>query len=75
MPSDDNKILKFSQYEKSGKPPFVIYTDPECITQKIDRCKNNTENSFTTKLSEHILSYFSMSTISSFRNIENKQVV
>ena len=75
MPSDDNKILEFSQYEKSDKPPFVIYTDPECITQKIDRCKNNTENSFTTKLSEHILSYFSMSTILSFRNIENKQDV
>ena len=75
MPSDDTKILECSQYKKSDKPPFVIYTDPECITEKIDGCKNNTENSFLTKLNEHILSYFSMSTISSFRNIENKQDV
>ena len=40
--------------------------------QKIDGCKNNPENSSTTEVSEHIPSGFSMSTISSFRSIENK---
>ena len=37
----------------------------------IDGCKNNPENSSTTKVREHI----SMSTISLFRSIENKHDV
>ena len=35
-------------------------------------CKNNPENSSTSKVSEHIPSGLSMSTTSSFRRIENK---
>ena len=42
------------------------------MMEKIDGCKNN---SSTTKLSEHVPSGFSMSTISSFRSIENKHDV
>ena len=34
-------------------------------------CKNNPENLLTTKDCKHIASGFSMSTISSFKNIEN----
>ena len=45
------------------------------IIEKIDGCKNNPKNSFTTKVSEHIPSGFSMSTISSFKSIENKHDV
>ena len=44
-------------------------------TEKIDGCKSNPENSSTTKVSEHVPSGFSMSTISSFKNIENKHDV
>ena len=72
MPSDDTKILGFNQYQKSDKTPFIIYAGLECITEKIDGCKNNSENSSTKKVSEHIPSDFSMSAISSFRSIENK---
>ena len=43
--------------------------------EKIDGCENNPENSSTTKVSKHIPSGFSMSTISLFRNIENKHDV
>ena len=42
--------------------------------KKIDECKNNSKNSFTIK-GEHILSGFSMSTISSFISIKNKHGV
>ena len=66
MPSEETKILKFSQYQKSDREPF-IYADLECIIDKIDGT--------TTKVSKHIPSGFSMSTISSFRNIENKHDV
>ena len=63
MPCQDTKILEFNQYQISGKTPFVIYGDLEYIIE-------NTENSFTTKVSEQISSDISMSTISSFRSIE-----
>ena len=72
MPSEDTKILQFNQCQISDKAPFIIYADLDCITKKIDGCKNNPENSSKTKVREHISSGFSMSTTSLFRNIENK---
>ena len=61
MPFEDTKILEFNQYQKSDKAPFIIYVDLACITEKIDRCKSNPENSFATKLGEHNPLGFSMS--------------
>ena len=75
MPSEDTKILEFNQYQESDKLPFFIFADLECLLEKIDGSKNNPENSSTTKVDKHIPSSFSMSTISSFKNIENKQDV
>ena len=75
VPFEDTKLLEFNQYQKSDKAPFSIYLDRECIIEKIDGCKNNPENSSTTKVSKHILSGFSTSTISSFRSTENKHGV
>ena len=49
--------------------------DFECILEKIDRCKNYSDNSSTTKETKHIASGFSMSTMSLFRRIENKHDV
>ena len=69
MPSEDTKILELNQYQRSDKAPFVIYADLEYF---IGISKYNPENSSTTKISEHIPSDFPMSTISSFKNIENK---
>ena len=75
MPSEDIKILKLNQYQKSGNALFIIYTDRQWIIEKIDECKNIPESFSTLKVSEHILSAFSMSTISSFKSIENKHNV
>ena len=36
----------------------MIYAYLECIIEKIDGCKNDLENSFTTKVGEHIPSGF-----------------
>ena len=47
----------------------------QILSEKIDGCKNNPENSCTTKVSEHVPSGFSISVISSFRSIENKHEV
>ena len=72
MSSKDTKILQFSQYQNSDKTPRIIYEDFESLIEKTDVCKNNSEKSFTTKVSEHIPSDFSISIISSFKNTEHK---
>ena len=72
MPFEDTKISEFNQYQKSDKASFIIYAHLKCIIEKINRCKNNPENSSTTKTSEHIPSGFSISAISSTKSIENK---
>ena len=75
MPSNGTKILESNQFQKSDKTSFVIHADFECLIEKVDGCKINTENSSTTKVSEHIPSGFSRTTISSFKSIENKHDV
>ena len=75
VPSEDTKILEFSQYRKSDKAAFIIYTAFECLIEKIDGCKNNPENSSATEVGEHFPSAFSMSPTSSFKTIENKHDV
>ena len=54
IPSADNKILKFSQHQKS----YIILTYFEGLMEKFDGCKNNTENSSITKVVEHIHQLF-----------------
>ena len=51
----------------------MIYADLECLIEKINGCKNNLENSSTTKVGEHIPSGFSMFKTSSFKSIEKKR--
>ena len=72
MPSEDTKIFEFNQYQKSDKAPFIIYADFKCLIETINGCKNNPENSSTTKVGKHIPSGFSMLAIASFtKSIEN----
>ena len=72
MLSEDTKILQVNQDKKSDKAPFIIFVDLECTIEKIDTCKNNPENSSTTKISEHIPPGFSMTIVSSSESIEDK---
>ena len=75
MPSEGTNILEFNQHQKSDKAPFIMYVDLKYIIEKIDGCKNNPENSSTAKVSKHIPSGFSMSTICLFRTTKNKRDV
>ena len=63
----------YAQYCKSDKAQFIIYADLESLMEKIDGCKNNLEKS-SAKVSESIPSCFSMSTISSFKDIETSMM-
>ena len=68
---EDNKILEFDQYQKADKAAFIIYAYLECVWQKgLMDVKINLK--IKKKVSEHIPSGFSMSTIPLFRSIENK---
>ena len=71
IPFEETKLLEFNLYQKSDKVQFIIYADLECLMGKTDECKNNPENSSTTKVGKHILSGFLMSVISSFKTIRN----
>ena len=39
MLSEDNKIVEFNQCQNSEKAQFIIYSDLECLIEKIDGCK------------------------------------
>ena len=72
MSSEKDNLLKFNQHINSDKMPNITHADLECLIKKIDGCVSNPEKSSATKLGEHILCGYSMSTIWSFDNIENK---
>ena len=50
MQSEKNNILKFNQYTKLEKMPYIIYADLEYLAKRIEECENNPELSSTTKV-------------------------
>ena len=74
MTSKGNKVLDLNQYQTSDIPLFIIYADLECLIEKNDGCKNNPENSSTTKVSKFIPSGFSISTISLFKALTKSMI-
>ena len=53
IPKEDNKIPKYNHGEKSMKVTFVIYSDLECLLEKMSTCHNNPKKSSTTKVNKH----------------------
>ena len=72
MPSEENKILKYSSGEKSLKVPFIIYADLKCWLKKVNACQNNPEKSYTEKKAKHIPSGYSLINCRSFDNTKNE---
>ena len=70
MPSAETKTLVFNQYQNLISTIY-FFADLEGLIEKINGCKNNLEDSSTTKIGEDLTSGFLMSTISLFKNIEN----
>ena len=44
MPSEENKMLAFNQYQNSDKVLLSNSADPKCLIEKIQGCKNNPKN-------------------------------
>ena len=72
MPTKDNNTIKYNQGEKSVKLPFVVYTDLECLLEKMSTCYNNPEKSSTTKINKHMPTGYSIVTRCSFDKSKNK---
>ena len=72
MPSKNNNTIKYNNGEKSMKLPFVIYTDLECLLEKMSTCINNPNESSTTKINKHVPSGYSNFTHCSFDESKNK---
>ena len=72
MPTKDNNIIKYNHGEKSMKVPFIIYTDLECLLEKMSTCINNPNESSTTKINKHTPSGYSIFTSCSFDESKNK---
>ena len=66
MPSEDNKILEFNQYQKSDKIPSVTYAVVQSFVRKVDRLKIILKNYLSIKVGENIRE---------FNGIENKHDV
>ena len=73
MPNENYKILKYNSGEKSLKVPFIIYTDLECLLQKINTCQNNPVKSYTEKKAKHKSSGYSLVTCCSFGKFKNER--
>ena len=53
MPTKNNNTIKYNQGEKSIKLPFAIYTDLECLLEKMSTCINNPNESSTNEINKH----------------------
>lgn len=47
------KKIKFKNFNKQLRAPFVIYADFEAITEKVDSCKPNDNKSYTEAYQKH----------------------
>ena len=57
LPKEGETIV-FKNYNRSMRVPFVIYADFEAITEKIDTCEPNPEESYTQNYQKHTPSGF-----------------
>jgi len=53
MHQKGDNIIKFKNYNRQLRAPFVIYADFEAITEKVDSCKSNYNDSYTEAYQEH----------------------
>ena len=55
---DKGTILKFKNYDRREKVPFLVYADFECFIKKIQSCGPNDEKSYTKQYQKHEPSSF-----------------
>ena len=53
MPKKEESVLKFKNYHKGKRVPFMIYADTESLIKPIESCEPNPQNSYTKKYQKH----------------------
>ena len=51
---EEGSTIKFENYHKQLRAPFVIYDDFEALTEKIQKCQQDDGKSFTEKYQKHV---------------------
>ena len=74
-PAKGKNILRFKNYERSVRHPFVIYADFECFTTPLDIAYNSPETKYTTKYQKHEPSGFCYYVKCSEDNVYDKEPV
>ena len=73
MPEKGNNTLKFQNYQRQMKAPYVIYADFESIIEKYDTCIPPTDRSSTTKTEVHKPCDFSLVAVRSDGEVKGKK--
>ena len=75
MPSGDDAVLAFKNFDKQYKAPFVIYADFECLTKPISKASRDSSRSHTDAYQRHEPCGFCAHIVSSDPNQTFKPVV
>ena len=75
MSSENTEILEFNQYQKSDRTPTIIHTDLDSLIKNWMDVTTILKNYLQQKVSQYIPSGFTISTISSLKDIKNKHDV
>ena len=67
FPSEENKILSYSQGSYALKMTHAIYVDIECLLVKHKTCSNNSNKSFSQTISTHVPCGYSISVVNEFK--------
>ena len=66
IPDKYNNISKYNSGEKYMRVPFIMYVDMKCLLETVSTCRNNPNESSTTKINKHTNSGYSLLTYCSF---------
>jgi len=58
LPTPDNNILKFLNYNKQMRVPFIIYADFESVLKPISTCSPNPADSYIKTIHQHLAHSF-----------------
>lgn len=66
MPTEENKWLKFKNFQNKTKHPFVIYFDTESLTLPVDTCSPDPDKSYTKIYQKHELCAVALQLVCSY---------
>ena len=74
MPEKGSKV-KFKNFHKQLPVPFVIYSDFEAITEKVQGCKPNNDKSYTEAYQKHTDCRYGYKVVCCYDDKYSKQVL